>query len=138
MTTLLLVIMIYHLLSLQKGEALPSPPGLDLLLLVAEVLGSSKPRHYRQIQYLILVYLGDRRVKENKLLVLIMSMGLGRPVKYNETLSGLPLGENWLETSRVAPDLVNAKISRFQEEFLSNPRLIHQWDRVRIRTLRMK
>ena len=79
MTMSFLVIMIHHLLSLQKGEALPSLSGLDLLLLVVEVLDSRKPCLHLYPQYLVLVNLGEVHMKGEYLLVLIMSMGIGTP-----------------------------------------------------------
>ena len=79
MTMSFLVMMIYHLLSLQKGEALPSPLGLDLLLLVVEILDSCKPCLHLYPQYLVLVNLGIVHVKGEYLLILIMSMGIGTP-----------------------------------------------------------
>ena len=57
-----LVIMIHHLLSLLKGAALSSPSGLDLLLLVVEVLDSRKPHLHLYPQYLVLVNLGEVHV----------------------------------------------------------------------------
>ena len=74
-----LVIMIHHLLSLLKGEVLPSPLGLDLLLLVVGILDSHKPCLHLYPQYLVLVNLGVVHMKGEYLLVLIMSMGIGTP-----------------------------------------------------------